>query len=327
LTGLELAGLLGEFPEDCRPHLTYLAGVSNDRKMTKNQEVSVALAKAGDCHDHTDTAPYVKVYVPQPVDDCAVCGRVCGDLNGATKSWKCAGKIPALRAMASGVASGYTLEGKQRARTLAVQAAARLNASSVLDLWGGGTSAQLFRARMPRETAITSCEIDKTLWPAARLHAHENGYQVWCGDVANAPGSYDFVWLDFCGQWSARMDETLMRVARDRLAPGGHLAVTLMPAREGDGFVARSRAVAVPALLVVATRRPLAYIERYRRTGGHEMWMAVLGPLGEAQLDFVDLHDQLVLDTQWSSQGWMMGKRTRRGTRGSGSTRHLRVAA
>jgi hypothetical protein len=54
--------------------------------------------------------------------------------------------------------------------------------------------------------------------------------------------------------------------------------VTLLPAREADDFLARSRCASVPAWVTAVTGMRLDYVRRYERAGGQEMWLAVLTP-------------------------------------------------
>lgn len=293
----EAVGIVANAPKQSRPQMerilwyVYRAG---GEFLTSNQTADFLKLRQGTVLQVPD----------EPDSPCAICGRLCGDLKGATKSWRCAGRVAQARQKAIETGLAFSFDGKKAVRTLTVTAAKALHARAVLELWGGGQSARAMREALP-SARIVSAEMNKDLWEALRWDAHEHDYIAHCGDVTRVAGTFDFIWLDFCGQWSAQMEDVVMRVSRDRLTPGGTLAITVMPAREAESFLARSRTVSVPALMVVAARKPLAYLQRYRRPTGHEMWLVILGSrVGETGLDFVALHDSLAMSEEWSSPQW-----------------------
>jgi hypothetical protein len=64
------------------------------------------------------------------------------------------------------------------------------------------------------------------------------------------------------------------------------MAVTVMPEREADPFLVKSRAVSIPGLLAQETGMEPMLMRRYDRRGGHEMYVVVLAHRG--QLAHVD---------------------------------------
>lgn len=227
---------------------------------------------------------------------CVVCGKLCGPLKGQTKSWRCAGRLPRIREQIEAMQGEFAGDGKTLVRNLIVQLARYRSVGSVLDLFGGGRSAELFRQALPH-AEIVSCERNQSLWPLLRVHSRLTGYEPHCGEVQTVKRVFDFVWLDLCGPWSADAEELVARAARTQLAylPGarGTLAITLMPARERDPYLARSRTISIPAWVQVATRLPLLYVHRYPRRNGQEMWVLILGGQLAEPPDFIQLHDSI----------------------------------
>lgn len=104
----------------------------------------------------------------------------------------------------------YSEPGKEMARAVVVEAARATEAKTILDLWGGGASARAFRAALP-DSAVLSAERDRSLWPALVVDAQLHGYGYHLGDVTDAPGTYDLIWLDFTGPVSREMQSAALQ--------------------------------------------------------------------------------------------------------------------
>lgn len=170
----------------------------------------------------------------------------------------------------------YTQPGKTMARQVAIACAKLWGARSILDLWGDGESARAFQSAIP-EAAVISAEIDKRLWPALMVDAQKHGYGYHLGDVADVPGKWDFIWLDFCGQASKSMAKTL-HAAKRQLNVDGLLAVTVMPARESDVLVSQMRERVLPMWIEEQTGCAVRLLLPYRRENNLPMWLLVLMP-------------------------------------------------
>ena len=155
-----------------------------------------------------------------------------------------------------------------------------VGAQSVLDLWGGGLSADALRAAMPDATIVSveNGSVCDTEWFVDRLghritkprlrRAHliaadEGGYEAAWGDANQVLAErFDAVWLDFCAQWHPAMRRLVERAGQQC----EHLAVTVMPERDGLGQMGyHDRLIGLGAILADYARMPAAYIGSYRR--------------------------------------------------------------
>lgn len=171
--------------------------------------------------------------------------------------------------------SAYASAGKSLARAVVVGLARTQRAATVLDLWGGGASARAFREALP-DAVIVSAESDEELQPGLLADAQAQGYAFHMGNAADAPGTYDLVWLDFCAQASLATEQTLRAVAT-KVARDGHLAVTIMPAREGDRVLTgASRLRHLPLWIEEVTGMTAWLLLPYRRAKGLSMWLLIL---------------------------------------------------
>jgi hypothetical protein len=222
-------------------------------------------------------------------DKCVVCGHVCGTLKGASKSWPCAGRLAHAQRLAGVSRAKYAK--KNFAREVVAryfddvvdgpggQGWVRPDNPYILDLWGGGSSVDVWKKLYPTAT-ILAAERDKSLWPALRQAADAGGYRAWCGSVESLVGQrgdFDMIYLDLCCQASRAAENAIAAASvmlgqRHRTA----LAVTVMPARENDPFLARSRCLSLPLWCSWIAERPLAAAVRYRASK-QEMWLVLLG--------------------------------------------------
>lgn len=171
-----------------------------------------------------------------------------------------------------------------------------VGATSVLDLWGGGASADALRAAMPdaRIVSVENGDVCDKGWFSDRLGrkitkarlrrahliaAEEGGYEAAWGDAAKALAEpFDAVWLDFCAQWHPAMAK-IIRLAGERT---NHLAVSVMPERDGLGSLGlEDRLVGLTAILAGHADMVPAYVGSYRRNElGQDMALFVLDRRG-----------------------------------------------
>lgn len=165
-----------------------------------------------------------------------------------------------------------------------------VGATSVLDLWGGGASADALRAAMPdaRIVSVENGDVCDKGWFSDRLGrkitkarlrrahliaAEEGGYEAAWGDVAKALAEpFDAVWLDFCAQWSPTMRKLVL------LARGTqHLAITVMPERDGLGALGyHDRLIGLSAIIADYADMPPCYIGSYQRNDlGQDMALMI----------------------------------------------------
>lgn len=143
---------------------------------------------------------------------CEACGKVCGPLRGRAKSWRCAGVLShrarEARDKRSTLRAKFDNPDKQGSReVLREEVMALPEGARVLDLYGGGLSAEWFLSLRP-DLRLTVAEIDRALWPAMREDAKRIGFTPVFGDFAKAEGKFAFVWLDLCGEPMTAMDAT-----------------------------------------------------------------------------------------------------------------------
>lgn len=196
----------------------------------------------------------------------------------------------------------YTSAGKCTVRAVVVGVAREVRPLTVLDLWGTGESARAFREALPDSTVV-SCERDPVLQPLLVGDAQKHGYAYHLGDVAEAPGRYDMVWLDFCAQASASVESTIRAVAR-KVNPGGLLFITLMPARETERLLSGpSRLRHVPMWVEEAASMRVGLFVPYRRDNGQPMWLLGLRA-SETKSHFSnDVQFEMVRETM-VEEGW-----------------------
>lgn len=163
-------------------------------------------------------------------------------------------------------------EEKRASREFVADYFRSVGARSVLDLWGGGESAAMLRAVLPL-ARVVSCEngsigkkvrvSDLRLRRAHRVAADEGGYEAAWGDVSEyLPQKFDAVWLDFCAQWHPTMAKLVELAGRHT----NHLAVTLMPERDGFGALGyHHRILALSAVIAGVADMVPAYVGSYRR--------------------------------------------------------------
>lgn len=166
-------------------------------------------------------------------------------------------------------ALAYDGEGKEFVRDTIVRLAAEVGAKSILDLWGGGRSMRQFREACPN-AKITAVERRRFLMPRAAADASAHSVAFFAGDVMAVPRpeSFDYVWLDFCSQWSGPVREAVKR-----FAGADYLAVTVMSDRDGLGKLTHGeRAVSIASRIAAHTRmRPLWCHRYYRNKRNQEM--------------------------------------------------------
>lgn len=136
---------------------------------------------------------------------CVVCGKDCGPLRGEAKSWKCAGLLAHETRQSRGkraeLRSRFSNPGKQQSRQfLEPDILALREGATVLDLYGGGLSAEWIKGLRPDLNLIVA-ERDRALWPALRRDAASLGFIAVHGDFSLAAkhGPFDLIWLDLCG--------------------------------------------------------------------------------------------------------------------------------
>lgn len=173
--------------------------------------------------------------------------------------------------------AAYETAGKSIARTIALDVARSGRSMTILDLWGGGESARMFRSAIP-DAAVVSAEVDEELWPVQLQDSQANGYVAHLGDAADAPGKYDLVWLDFCGQASSAMERT-MKACAAKVVRGGTLGVTILPARESERLISgEARWLHLPLWMEGVTGFKVELLLPYRRDNGLPMWLVLLRP-------------------------------------------------
>lgn len=258
------------------------------------------------------------------MSQCVVClapmRRPCGPLNGQAKSWRCAGLLAASVAKAREARRRMDSPEKRAIREMVGRIAEDHAYPRILDLWGGGASAEMFASD---SSAVTSAEHNQSLWPALRAGASEHGYQAHCGPLTSLErprGGFGFAWLDLCGQASKAASEAIAHVARNLMNGDwigdvrlnrSHttIAVTLMPEREADEFLASSRAISIPMWLVGLTDMGPALMQTYKRPTGHSMMLVVLtkalaGDYGRGGWDPYVASRAMSRDGRWAAAGW-----------------------
>lgn len=234
---------------------------------------------------------------------CEVCGKICGPLKGRTKSWRCAGQLSGRTAKASRLhatveseSEKYDSAGKRRVREAIVRLCADQRVKTVLDFWGGGSSA---RALAGLGVRVVSAEIDRGLFSALELDASENGYEAWRGRASSAVGQFDLVFADFCGGASPQNRRELRRLAQKAER---FLVVTLAPDHQREEALTGSSAFAtIPAWLIEAAPGfHIVDIRQYQRNERKQwMWSAILAR-GKYREPLRDIIDSLARRRRWS---------------------------
>lgn len=206
-------------------------------------------------------------------------------------------KIEAARA-------AYASAGKSLARAVAVAIATERNVLTILDLWGGGESARAFRAALPG-SAVLSAEIDPELQPALLVDSQTNGYGAFLGDAADAPGTYDLIWLDLCAQASAATERVVRQVSK-KVNRDGLLLLTILPARERDReLVGDGRLRRLPMWIEEASGAAVTLLMPYRRHNGLSMWLVGLQRGRPSQFDsaasFKSVTEAVSRDGMWTA--------------------------
>jgi hypothetical protein len=178
-----------------------------------------------------------------------------------------------------------------RRRSVATLKAAGVE--TVIDLWGGGTSALELVAAGFRVISVDNgsmnivdaagVEVSKARKRRAlELAGIEGGYETRWGSVAKFAHEADGALLDFCGPWSGETRRTI-EACRHMKA----VVVTLMADHdEASAATTRyERQVAYEAFLRVAFglypwrgHGQCRVLCRYRRTRGHPVWVFVVAP-------------------------------------------------
>jgi hypothetical protein len=204
----------------------------------------------------------------------------------------------------------YTSAGKSVARAVVMGLATERKAMTILDLWGGGTSARAFREALPDATVV-SAEVDPELQPLLLHDSQTHGYAYHMGDAATAPGSYDAIWLDLCSQ-ANKESERVIRATSAKLARGGFFALTIMPARETDRVLTgESRLLQLPLWLESITQLKVRLLFPYRRDNGLPMWLVILQQdklsWFHDEARFNEVREDLVEEGYWSELSLYMG--------------------
>jgi hypothetical protein len=186
----------------------------------------------------------------------------------------------------------YASAGKSMARAVVMGAAAAARPATILDLWGGGKSAEAFREAVPDAT-IMCAERDEEMWPLLVHDAQRHGYAYHLGDAADAPGTYDLVWLDLCAQ-ASRDTERVIRAVSAKVNRDGLLFITLMPARERDRVLTgEQRLLQLPLWLEGATGSNVRMLLPYRRDNDLPMWLVGLRRGGPSAFRDVELFETI----------------------------------
>lgn len=158
-------------------------------------------------------------------------------------------------------------------------------ATTVLDLWGGGISADLL---VQRGATVIAVESGKNLpdgleraqvRDAVETLARYVPYDLRWSSAEAAAGLCDAAFIDLCGQWSPATRRLLERCRHMKA-----IAVTLMPERTPLGrLTVRDWYTALTALLVDATGMNLASARLYRRRSGLPAMVFVMTPGAQAK--------------------------------------------
>ena len=138
---------------------------------------------------------------------CEVCGQFCGPLNGRAKSWKCAGilahrsKTGLSQQLRDDLRSRFSSGPKQQSRDIIGKDVLALPpAATVLDLYGGGLSAEWILS-LRDDLDLTVADKDRRLWPALRDDAARLGFHAHCGPIDTIEDQrFDLIWLDLCSE-------------------------------------------------------------------------------------------------------------------------------
>lgn len=185
----------------------------------------------------------------------------------------------------------FARDEKRSSREFVADYFASVGATSVLDLWGGGESALALRAALPdaRIVSVENGSVCESEWfvdrlgrrvskdrlrRAHRVAAEEGGYEAAWGDVSRHMDGMDAIWLDFCAQWHPRMGELVARAG----ASTSHLAITIMPERDGLGSLGlHDRMMALACVVAAHSGMVPSYVGSYRRNEyGQDMVVLVL---------------------------------------------------
>lgn len=220
---------------------------------------------------------------------CSVCGTTCGPLNGKTNSWPCAG-ILANRTRNDGAASKRSLalrdslralygtpeKAESREAALGDDLRAIREGGEVLDLYGGGLSAEWIRTIRP-DLSLTVAESNRKLWPALRLDAERLGFTPVFGDFAQAGRGFDLTWLDLCGEPVTALPA--IQMARHENEGTRHIEVLYVTVMRQNRLGYRELRPSIRDRVVEAMFGDCEKVHSYRRAGGNgtaEIWR--IGP-------------------------------------------------